>query len=301
MRILVTGGCGFIGSEFVNYVYKNHKKYELVVVDKLTYAADESSIPSDVTLIKKDICDVTIKDTGEFDFLVNFAAESHVDNSIKDGTPFVKTNVQGTFNLLELTKKSKTFKKFVQISTDEVYGDLDLIGKYHSSESDRLIPSSYYSATKAGADELVISATHTFGIPSLITRTCNNYGSHQHKEKFLPTIMQSIKNDKPIPIYGDGKQIREWIWVRDNVKVIFDLMLRDYGIWNIGSSDVYRNIDIINMIGEILNKDVKFEYVEDRLGHDRKYTLNSEKLRYKYHKDDFISKRLKDYLKEQLL
>ena len=301
MRILVTGGCGFIGSEFVNYVYKNHKKYELVVVDKLTYAADESSIPSDVTLIKKDICDVTIKDTGEFDFLVNFAAESHVDNSIKDGTPFVKTNIQGTFNLLELTKKSNTFKKFVQISTDEVYGDLDLIGKYHSTEGDRLIPSSYYSATKAGADELVMAATHTFGIPSLITRTCNNYGSHQHKEKFLPTIMESIKNDKPIPVYGDGQQIREWIWVRDNVKVIFDLMLRDYGIWNIGSSDVYRNIDIINMIGEILNKDVKFKYVEDRLGHDRKYTLNSEKLRYKYHKDDFISKRLKDYLKEQLL
>lgn len=301
MRILVTGGCGFIGSEFVNYVYENHKKYQLVVVDKLTYAAYKNSIPSDVLLIEKDICDVTIGDTGHFDFLVNFAAESHVDNSIKDGTPFVKTNLQGTFNLLELTKKSIIFKKFVQISTDEVYGDLDLIGKYHSTEDDRLIPSSYYSATKAGADELVIAATHTFGIPSLITRTCNNYGSHQHKEKFLPTIIESIKNDKPIPVYGDGKQIREWVWVRDNVKVIFDLMIRDYGIWNIGSSDVYRNIDIINMIGEILNKDVKFEYVEDRLGHDRKYTLNSEKLRYKYGREKYITKSLKQYLKEQLL
>ena len=299
MRILVTGGCGFIGSEFVNYIYENHKEYQLVVVDKLTYAADKTSIPSDVKLIEKDICDVTIDDTGHFDYLVNFAAESHVDNSIKDGTPFVKTNVQGTFNLLELSKKTIDFKKFVQISTDEVYGDLDLIGKYHSTETDRCIPSSYYSATKAGADQLVMAATHTFGLPSLITRTCNNFGSHQHKEKFLPTIMESIKNDKPIPVYGDGKQVREWIWVRDNARVIFDLMLTEYGIWNIGSGDVYQNIDIITMIGKILNKDIKFDYVEDRLGHDRKYTLNSEKLRYK--NNNFITKSLKEYLKEQML
>ena len=299
MKILVTGGCGFIGSEFVNYVYENHKEYQIVVVDKLTYAADKTSIPSDVKLIEKDICDVTIGDTGNFDYLVNFAAESHVDNSIKDGTPFVKTNIQGTFNLLELSKKTIDFKKFVQISTDEVYGDLDLIGKYHSTETDRCIPSSYYSATKAGADQLVMAATHTFGLPSLITRTCNNFGSHQHREKFLPTIMESIKNDKPIPVYGDGKQVREWIWVRDNVRVIFDLMLSEYGIWNIGSGDVYQNIDIINMIGKILNKDIKFDYVKDRLGHDRKYTLNSEKLRYK--NNNFITKPLKEYLKEQLL
>ena len=299
MRILVRGGCGFIGSDFVNYIYENHKEYQIVVVDKLTYAADKTSIPSDVKLIEKDICDVTIDDTGHFDYLVNFAAESHVDNSIKDGTPFVKTNVQGTFNLLELAKKTVDCKKFVQISTDEVYGDLDLIGKYHSTETDRCIPSSYYSATKAGADQLVMAATHTFGLPSLITRTCNNFGSHQHNEKFLPTIMESIKNDKPIPVYGDGKQVREWIWVRDNARVIFDLMLSEYGIWNIGSGDVYQNIDIITMIGKILNKDIKFDYVEDRLGHDRKYTLNSEKLRYK--NNNFITKSLKEHLKEQML
>src|SRR5210317_2140555 len=269
MRILVTGGCGFIGSEFVNYVYENHKKYQLVVVDKLTYAADEFSIPSDIPLIKKDICDVTIEDTGNFDYLVNFAAESHVDNSIKDGSPFVKTNVLGTFNLLELAKKTVDLKKFVQISTDEVYGDLDLIRKYHSNEYDRLIPSSYYSATKAGADELVMSSTHTFGLPTLITRTCNNFGSHQNKEKFLPTIMNSVQNDNPIPVYGDGQQVREWIWVRDNVRMIFKLMLSEFGIWNIGSGDTWKNIEIVNHIGEILDKDVKFEYVQDRLGHDR--------------------------------
>jgi dTDP-glucose 4,6-dehydratase len=301
MRILVTGGCGFIGSEFVNYVYKNHKEYQLVVVDKLTYAADEFSIPSDIPLIKKDICDVTFGETGHFDYLVNFAAESHVDNSIKDGSPFVKTNVLGTFNLLELAKKTVDLKKFVQISTDEVYGDLDLIGKYHSTESDRLIPSSYYSATKAGADELVISATHTFGLPTLITRTCNNFGKRQHNEKFLPTIINSIENDISIPIYGDGHQVREWIWVRDNVKMIFDLMLNEFGIWNIGSGDTFRNIEIVKYIAKLLKKDVKFEYVEDRLGHDRRYCLNSEKLHFYLHQRNHITKTLKDYLKEEIL
>jgi dTDP-glucose 4,6-dehydratase len=301
MRILVTGGCGFIGSEFVNYVYENHKEYQLVVVDKLTYAADENSIPSDVPLIKKDICDVTIGETGHFDYLVNFAAESHVDNSIKDGSPFVKTNVLGTFNLLELAKKTVDLKKFVQISTDEVYGDLELLRKYHSNEYDRLIPSSYYSATKAGADELVMSATHTFGLPTLITRTCNNFGFHQNKEKFLPTIMNSVQNDKPIPVYGDGQQVREWIWVRDNVRMIFKLMLSEFGIWNIGSGDTWKNIEIVNHIGELLGKDVKFEYVQDRLGHDRRYCLDSEKLRLHLGNEKHITKTLKDYLKEQVL
>ena len=301
MRILVTGGCGFIGSEFVNYVYENHKEYQLVVVDKLTYAADEFSIPSDIPLIKKDICDVTLGETGHFDYLVNFAAESHVDNSIKDGSPFVKTNVLGTFNLLELAKKTVDLKKFVQISTDEVYGDLELLGKYHSSEGDRLIPSSYYSATKAGADELVMSATHTFGLPTLITRTCNNFGSHQNKEKFLPTIMNSVQNDKPIPVYGDGQQVREWIWVKDNVRMIFNLMLNEFGIWNIGSGDTFRNIEIVKYIAKLLKKDVKFEYVEDRLGHDRRYCLNSEKLHFYLHQRKHITKTLKDYLKEQVL
>lgn len=301
MRILVTGGCGFIGSEFVNYVYENFPQYELVVVDKLTYAGDEFSIPSDVELIKKDICDLTFEDVGNFNYCVNFAAESHVDNSIKDGSPFVKTNVMGTYNMLELSKKCSDFIKFVQISTDEVYGDLDLIRKYQSEEQDRLIPSSYYSATKAGADELVMSATHTFDIPTLITRTCNNFGSRQHNEKFLPTIMNSIEKNLPIPIYGDGKQVREWIWVRDNVKMIFELMLNEYGIWNIGSGDTWQNIEIIKQVGKILDKNIKFEYVEDRLGHDRRYSLNSDKLLYYLKTRNFITKRLDDYLKEQLL
>ena len=301
MRILVTGGCGFIGSEFVNYVYENFPQYELVVVDKLTYAGDEFSIPPDVELIKKDICDLTLEDVGNFNYCVNFAAESHVDNSIKDGSPFVRTNVMGTYNMLELSKKCSDFIKFVQISTDEVYGDLDIIKKPSSRETDRLIPSSYYSATKAAADELVMACTHTFGLPTLITRTCNNFGIKQHNEKFLPTIINSVLSDEPIPVYGDGKQVREWIWVRDNVRMIFELMMHEYGIWNVGSGDTWENIQIIERIQRLMWKPVKYEYVKDRMGHDRRYTLDSDKLELYYKTHKLTTKTLLDYLKEQLL
>ena len=301
MRILVTGGCGFIGSEFVNYVYENFPQYELVVVDKLTYAGDEFSIPPDVELIKKDICDLTLEDVGNFNYCVNFAAESHVDNSIKDGSPFVRTNVMGTYNMLELSKKCSDFIKFVQISTDEVYGDLDMIKKGQSKETDRLIPSSYYSATKAAADELVMACTHTFGLPTLITRTCNNFGIKQHNEKFLPTIINSVLSDEPIPVYGDGKQVREWIWVRDNVRMIFELMMHEYGIWNVGSGDTWENIQIIERIQRLMWKPVKYEYVKDRMGHDRRYTLDSDKLELYYKTHKLTTKTLLDYLKEQLL
>lgn len=301
MRILVTGGCGFIGSEFVNYVYKNHSEYEIVVVDKLTYAGDEFSIPSDVELIKKDICDLTLEDVGQFNYCVNFAAESHVDNSIKDGAPFVKTNIMGTYNMLELSKKCSQFVKFVQISTDEVYGDLDISHKGQSSETDRLIPSSYYSATKAAADELVIAATHTYGLPTLITRTCNNFGDRQHSEKFLPTVIDCVIKNKHIPVYGDGKQIREWIWVNDNVRMIFDLMLSEYGIYNIGSGDTWENMQIVKFINKIVDIDVKYTFVADRLGHDRRYTLNSDKLQMYYKKSKLTTKSLIQYLKEQLI
>lgn len=301
MRILVTGGCGFIGSEFVNYVYENFPQYELVVVDKLTYAGDEFSIPSDVELIKKDICDLTLEDVGNFNYCVNFAAESHVDNSIKDGSPFVRTNVMGTYNMLELSKKCSDFIKFVQISTDEVYGDLDMIKKGQSKETDRLIPSSYYSATKAAADELVMACTHTFGLPTLITRTCNNFGVRQHSEKFLPTIINSVLSDEPIPVYGDGKQVREWIWVNDNVRMIFDLMLSEYGIYNIGSGDVWQNIQIVEFINRLGGVNAKYKFVTDRLGHDRRYTLDSDKLQIYYKKNKLIKKSLIQYLKEQLL
>ena len=295
MKLLITGGLGFIGSSFVD-LCKN-LQYEVLVVDKMTYAANEDWLPIDTELLVSDICDLTEEDLGEYDYLVNFAAESHVDNSIKDGKPFVKSNIEGTYNLLELARKNKKLKKFVQISTDEVYGDLDegYNGYGPSFENDTLYPSSYYSATKAAADMLVYSCNHTFGLPYLITRTCNNFGIRQNKEKFIPTIIKSIKEDNNIPVYGDGEQIREWIWVEDNVKQILKLMLSgDTGIYNIGSGDIIKNIDIINEIGYILGKQPKYEFVEDRLGHDRRYHLDSK------HPETKITKTLFDYLKEQL-
>ena len=292
MRIVVTGGCGFIGSSFV-HLCKN-LGHEVLVIDKMTYASNEDWLPIDTELLVSDICDVTENDLGEYDYLVNFAAESHVDNSIKDGKPFVKTNIEGTYNLLELARKNKKLKKFVQISTDEVYGDLDKFNIESSFEQNFLYPSSYYSATKASADMLVFSCGHTFGLPYVITRTCNNFGDRQHSEKFIPTIMKSIKEDKPIPIYGDGKQIREWIWVEDNVKEILKLMLYKEGTYNIGSGDCLQNIDIIKHIGDLIGKEPKYEFVEDRKGHDRRYTLDTDFEKPK------ITKTLFKYLEEKI-
>ena len=293
MRIVVTGGLGFIGSSFVD-LCKN-LGYEVLVVDKETYAANIDWLADDTDCIIDDICNTTEFDLEEYDYLVNFAAESHVDNSIKDGKPFVKTNVEGTYNLLELARKNSKLKKFVQISTDEVYGDLDMLNIDASFEQNFLYPSSYYSATKASADMLVFSCGHTFNLPYIITRTCNNFGIRQHEEKFIPTIINSIKNDKPIPVYGDGKQIREWIWVEDNVKQILKLMLEpDTGTFNIGSGDCLQNIDIIKHIGDLIGKEPKYEFVKDRLGHDRRYTLDTDFVKPK------ITKTLFEYLEERI-
>lgn len=279
MRVIITGGYGFIGSTFTNLFGTAYPSAELIVVDKLTYAANELNVTVPHVSIIQDICDVTAQDLGDFDYIVNFAAESHVDNSIKDGRPFVRTNVEGTFNLLEIARQTSSLKKFIQISTDEVYGDIDKLGSIASNETDVLLPSSYYSSTKASADLLVLSAHHTYKLPYLITRTCNNFGAHQHHEKFLPTIKRSILNSIPIPVYGDGQQMREWIFVEDNAKLILQLMMSgNMGIWNIGSREVWKNIEIIEFIQSILNTEVNIEYVEDRKGHDRRYTLNSNKV-----------------------
>lgn len=297
MKIVVTGGCGFIGSSFVNRLNLIPNN-EIVVIDKLTYAANPFLIPKDIPLIKKDICDITLDDIGYADYIVNFAAESHVDNSISNGLPFVKTNVEGTFNMLEVAKQIPNLKKFVQISTDEVYGDMESRRMGEANERTSLQPSSYYSATKAAADHLVESAGRTYGLPYLITRTCNNYGVNQHHEKFLPTIAKSIKEDKPIPLYGDGKQIREWIWVEDNVEILYDLMISENGIWNIGSGDSWTNRSIVQQIGVILNKKVKLEHVEDRLGHDRRYSIDFTKLMHLRESYDVTTKTLEKFLIE---
>ena len=297
MKIVVTGGYGFIGSSFVNFL-NNQVIYEVVIVDKLTYAANPNNIKKSTKCIHKDICDITLDDIKDADYIVNFAAESHVDNSISNGLPFVKTNVEGTFNLLEVARKIPNLKKFVQISTDEVYGDMESRGIIEADENTSLKPSSYYSATKAAADHLVESAGRTYGLPYLITRTCNNYGVNQHHEKFLPTIAKSIKENKPIPLYGDGGQVREWIWVEDNVRLIYDLMISEIGIWNIGSGDHWSNLTIINEIGTILDKEIKFENVEDRLGHDRRYSIDFKKLQLLKKQYSVTTKSLDKFLKE---
>ena len=294
MKIVVTGGAGFIGSSFANLCLE--KGHEVLVIDKITYAGSLKNLnldSSNIKLILEDINKVTAEDLGEYDYLVNFAAESHVDNSIKDGKPFIKSNVEGTFNLLEIARKNNNLKKFVQISTDEVYGDMDDYGEdVLADETFPLIGSSYYSSTKASADLLVQAAGRTYQLPYLITRTCNNYGVNQNKEKFLPTVFNCIKNDIEIPIYGDGGQIREWIWVEDNVEILYNLMINNEGIRNIGTGERWMNKELIQLIADILNKDVKFKFVKDRLGHDRRYGLKTTSY-YKF-------KTIEEYLKEQL-
>ena len=275
MRIIVTGACGFIGSHFVNLIGNQDPTIEIVVVDKLTYASNVNNLKVPVKFIKKDICDIVHEDLGVYDYIVNFAAESHVDNSIKDGKPFVRTNVEGTFNLLEVARKNPNLKKFIQISTDEVYGDMD---EYFegtlANESFNLIGSSYYSATKASSDLLVQAAGRTYGLPYLITRTCNNYGENQHQEKLLPTIINCIKNNLKIPIYGDGKNIREWIHADDNSQFVWDLIQSDKtGVYNIGSGERYTNLQIIEIIERILGYQLDLKFVQDRKGHDRAYGL----------------------------
>lgn len=276
MRIVVTGAFGFIGSHFVKYIFNKDEDIKILVIDNCTYAANRDNLKG-ITYewLNKDICDVTAEDLGEYDYLVNFAAESHVDNSIKNGRPFVRTNVEGTFNLLEVARQNPNLKKFIQISTDEVYGDMDDLGPgVLADEEFSLIGSSYYSSTKASADLLVQAAGRTYGLPYLITRTCNNYGKNQHQEKLLPTIINCVKNNLKIPIYGDGQNIREWIHADDNSMIIFNLLNSNaIGIHNIGSGERYTNLQIIEIIERILGYQLDLEFVKDRKGHDRAYGL----------------------------
>jgi len=291
--IVVTGGLGFIGSRFIKLVYEAGIN-NIINVDKDTYAGDHERIPQNIRndskryrYLNADICGGDIANYPEImeaEYVVNFAAESHVDNSINNGKPFMNTNVMGVYNLLEQFKNAPNLRRFVQISTDEVYGDMaDLRGTQSADESYPLKPSSYYSASKASADLLVQSAARTFGVPYLITRTCNNFGPGQDPEKFLPKIAKCIEEGGTVPVYGDGNQVREWMFVDENVEIIYGLMTTapENNIYNIGTGYRCTNNEVVDMISKSLNKEVNYEYVEDRLGHDRRYALNSEKAKKK--------------------
>ena len=304
--IVVTGGLGFIGSHFIKALY-DKTTFNIINIDKETYAADINRIPlairkheSRYTHIKEDINSNLPKHLLQAEYVVNFAAETHVDNSIDDGNPFIQTNVAGVLNLLEFFRESKTLNKFVQISTDEVYGDMsDLRGRQSADESYPLRPSSYYSASKASADLLVQSAARTYGIDYLITRSCNNFGANQDPEKFIPKIFEAIHNGEEVPLYGDGLQTREWISVEDNVQIILNLMSSSARneIYNIGSGYHNKNIELIKYIGECLEAEVVYKHVKDRLGHDRVYRINNSKV------ETFLGERvyqpLEGFLKDQ--
>ncbi len=278
--MLITGGAGFIGTNFVHYIHKNYD-YEIVVLDKLTYAGNKDNIRdilADIQFIKGDIgCEEDVKTAMyDCDLVVNFAAETHVDRSITDPSIFVKTDVLGTYNLLECVRKYDV-EKYLQISTDEVYGSIDN-GSF--TEESNLDPSSPYSASKAGGDVLVNSYFKTYGTPVLITRSSNNYGPYQYPEKLIPLFIMKAMQDKPLPVYGKGKNVRDWIYVMDNCKGIDTVLNKGKlgEVYNIGGGNEKSNIEITHMILDLLEKpESLITYVEDRLGHDLRYSLDSTK------------------------
>lgn len=286
-NILITGGLGFIGSHFIKHLKSENIKSNIICVDKLTYAANKDLIFEFENLGVKfyfiDICDYEslfdLFSKYRFDLIVNFAAESHVDNSISDGSSFLKSNIIGVENLLKLACEFSN-ELFVQISTDEVYGSLGF-DDCSSVEDDKICASSIYSASKASAEQLVFAYHKTFGLNYLITRSSNNFGPFQHDEKFIPTILRLFSNGEKIGIYGDGSNIRDWIYVEDNVKFIWDLISCGVcnDVFNIGGGYELSNLELVNRIGSILNVDIDFEFIKDRLGHDLRYSISSEKLR----------------------
>ena len=283
MNILVTGGAGFIGSNFVHYVLQAHPEDQIVILDKLTYAGNLDNLKevmNKIEFIMGDICNRKLVErvAREVDVIINFAAESHVDRSIAEPEPFVKTNVLGTQVLLEAARKFD-HQRFVQISTDEVYGS---ISEGSSKEEDPLKPSSPYAASKAAADMLVHSYFVTYGLPVLIIRSTNNFGPYQHPEKLIPKLIINAMSGRPLPIYGDGKNVRDWLYVIDNCEAI-DLILRkgkSGEIYNVGAGNEKMNLEIANFILTELGKPKNLiKFVKNRLGHDLRYSLKREKIR----------------------
>ena len=285
MRILVTGGAGFIGSNFIHHVLQCRTDHAIVNFDKLTYAGNLANLQSVANhphyqFVKGDICDAPAveKAMRGCDAVVHFAAESHVDRSIYEPAPVIQTNVTGTFTLLEVARRL-SISRFLHISTDEVYGDIP--PGAHASEDFPLQPSSPYSASKAASDLLVRSYVRTYKFPALLTRSSNNYGPYQFPEKFLPLMISNALQDQPLPIYGDGKQQRDWLHVEDNCRGILAVLERGRigEVYNIGGSHVEENLSMAQLLLRLTGKPATLlRYVTDRPGHDRRYALDFTKI-----------------------
>ena len=284
MKLLVTGGLGFIGSNFISRILENQKEWSVVNVDAELYGSNHQSLKKfennlKYSFVKGNITDQKLMEKLilESDVVVNFAAESHVDRSILDAKPFIDSNILGVFTLLEIIKKMK--KKMIHISTDEVYGSFDLGS---AKEETRLNPSSPYAASKASAELLIQSYVTTYGCDVIITRCTNNYGPKQFPEKLIPKIIILALNDKKIPVYGTGKNIRDWIFVEDHCDAIIDVIIKGKSgqSYNISGGNEIDNITIIEKILSIIGKPTKsIEFVEDRPGHDFRYSMKSTKIK----------------------
>lgn len=290
MKICVTGGAGFIGSNFIHYMINKYRDIQIVCIDALTYAGNLENLEivrenTNFKFYRGNILDTKflndVFSVENFDVVINFSAESHVDRSIQDSKIFLETNIIGTKNLMDACLNYEV-GRYHQVSTDEVYGDLDIDDKGSFKESDILKPSSPYSVSKASADMLTLSYFRTFKLPITISRCSNNYGPYQYPEKLIPVVIsKAIKNEK-IPVYGKGENVRDWIHVYDHVIAIDDILKRGKigGIYNIGSGNEIKNLDLVKCILDILNKDHSLiSFVEDRLGHDIKYSINSDKIK----------------------
>ena len=290
MKILVTGGCGFIGSNFLKHMLGKYPNYQITNLDKLTYAGNRKNTTDcefydNYHFVKGDINDYDkVKQTVEslkIDTIINFAAESHVDRSIENSDEFIQTNINGTHTLLKMLHEFP-IKKYIQISTDEVYGTLEDEVDEPFTEDTPLAPNSPYAASKTSADLLCRSFYETYKYPIIITRCSNNYGPNQYPEKLIPLFIKNAKNNETLPLYGDGMNIRDWVHVQDHCEAI-DVVLHkgeDGEIYNIGGEDEKRNIDIVSYILNGLGKGSELiRYVEDRLGHDWRYAMNISKIK----------------------
>ena len=286
VKVLVTGGAGFIGSNFVKFMLNKYSDYKIINLDALTYAGNLENLSdvennSNYQFVKGDICDISLVDNlfrEGIDYVVNFAAESHVDRSIENPGIFVQTNIMGTQVLLDASKKYGV-KKYLQVSTDEVYGSLGATGYF--TEETPLAPNSPYSASKASADMMVRAYHETFNLPVNITRCSNNYGPYQFPEKLIPLMISNALEDKELPVYGDGLNIRDWLHVEDHCSAI-DLVLHEGisgEVYNVGGNNEKTNIEIVKLILKNLSKpETLIKYVKDRLGHDRRYAIDSSKI-----------------------